>query len=189
MSTQPKSRLDRELDALLGHLGVQQERQNAPSQQDLSITCFYSDMDCSLWREVQKHLTLVKHPAGGAIHWHPHEVESTSRLAAFQMRRIQEHLGQAHLILLFVSIDLLAALSGKAEEVYHTIIAALRREQPASGLVVPARPAAWYDEYLLDLPRAPHEGTLATMQHAELGYVEVARAVQQAINDLLHAPS
>lgn len=189
MSTQHTSRLDRELNALLQQLGVQQERQDTQSQEDVHITCLYSDMDRSLWKEVQKHLSLLKHPTGGAIHWHTHDVASTSRLLAWQMKRIQEDLGQAHLIVLFISIDLLAALSGKAEEVYHAVIATLHREQPARGIVVPARPAAWYDDDLIDLPRAPREGTLATMPHAELGCVEVARAVQQAINDLLHAPS
>ena len=187
MSTQHTSRLDRELNALLQHLGVQQERQDTQSQEEVRITCLYSDMDRSLWKEVQKHLALLKHPTGGVLHWRAHDVASTSRLAAWQMKRIQEDLGQAHLVVLFVSIDLLAALSGKAAEVYQAVIATFRREQPAKGLVVPARPAAWYDDDLIDLPRAPREGTLATMPHAELGYVEVARAVQQAVTDLVHS--
>ena len=187
MSIQHENRLDQELNALLQHLGVQQERQDTQSQEEVHITCLYSDMDRSLWKEVQKHLALLKHPTGGVLHWRAHDVASTSRLPAWQMKRIQEDLGQAHLVVLFISIDLLVALSGKAAEVYQAVIATFRREQqPAKGLVVPARPAAWYDDDLIDLPRAPREGTLATMPHAELGYVEVAHAVQQAINDLLH---
>ncbi|MGH2496527.1 MAG: hypothetical protein ACRDIV_17655 [Ktedonobacteraceae bacterium] len=187
MSTQHKSRLDRELDTLLEHLGVQREMQDAPSQQDLHITCLSSNEDRLLWKEIQKHLALVKHPTGGAIHWHAHEVDATSRLATWQTKRIQERLGQTHLILLFVSIDLLAALSGKAEEINRAIIETIRQEQPPKFIVVAARPTAWYDDYIVDLPRSPRKGTLTTMRPAERGYVEVARAVQQAINDLCHS--
>ncbi len=185
MTAQHTSRLDRELNALLQPLRVQRERQDTPSQEEVHIICLYSDMDRSLWKEVQKHLARLKHPTGGALHWRAHDVASTYRQATWQRQRIQEELAQAHLVVLVVSIDLLDALSGKAAEVYQAVIASLRRDQPAKGLVVPARPVAWYDDDLLDLPRAPREGTLATMRHPELGYVEVARAVQQAINDVV----
>ena len=183
MSTQHESRLDQELNALFEQLGVQRDTQD--TLLDLHMTCLYSDMDYSLWKSVQQHLACVKHPADGAVCWHAHDI-SPSR-EAWRTRHILEDLRQTQLILLFVSIDLMAALSDQAEEIYHALIATLHREQPARIIVVAARPTAWYDDYLIDLPRAPRKGTLATMRHAELGYVEVAHAVQQAINDLLHA--
>jgi len=183
MSIQHESRLDRELDTLLQHLGVRQETQNSPL--DLHMTCLYSDMDHSLWKSVQQHLACVKHPTNGAICWHAHDISPYRE--AWRTKHILEDLRQTHLILLFISIDLMAVLSDQAEEIYHALIATLRREQPARIIVVAARPTAWYDDYLVDLPRAPRKGTLATMRHAELGYVEVARAVQQAINDLVHS--
>lgn len=189
MSMQYEDHLDRELDHILAPLGVKRDSGSTPEQRqgeygngkrqgsELHITCLYAQEDQRLWRDLWRHLSLLKHPrAGGELCWHevvlrchqPVEIEAAA------------HCRQSSFIILGVSVDLLLAFHGLASDLYQALLS-ISQEQAPQLVLVMLRPAAWEDEAFIDPLILPRRGTLTTRQHREQIHVEIAQGVRIAI--------
>lgn len=143
----------------------------------------YSHADEDLRNELEKQLTMLKRQ--GIIEtWHDRRIGAGAELDA----AISEHVENDDVILLLISSDFLAS-----EYCYNReMMRAMERHEAGEALVIPVilRACDWHGAPFGKLMATPTDGRPITQwPDKDQAFLEVARAIRQAVERLGVAPS
>lgn len=146
-----------------------------PRVEEIRIFCSYSHQDRALRDELVKHLELLRQSLLIRA-WHDGELTGGQDW----QQEIEEHLRDAHVILLLVSIDFLASQFVRE----HELPVALERHKKGDALVIPVimRPVPWNQsglDFLQTLPDGLRPVVLWSPQ--DLAYVNICEGLFAAV--------
>jgi hypothetical protein len=146
-----------------------------PRVDEIRIFCSYSHQDTVLKDELVKHLELLRKSLLIQA-WHDGELKGGQEW----QREIEDHMRDAHVILLLISIDFLRSEFVRE----HELPIALERHKQGAALVIPVilRPVPW-DQAGLDFLQALPDGLrpVVLWSPQDLAYVNVCEGLLAAV--------
>ena len=151
-----------------------------PVSRGLVVFCSYAHEDRRLRNKLENHMSSLK--ADGQISvWHDRLIGAGAEVD----REVQQHLEDAHIILLLVSSSFLASAYCRGIEVKR----AMQKHEAGESRVVPVilRPCTWESEPFAKLKALPDDAKPVTgraWKNADEALTDVARGIQQVVHDL-----
>jgi hypothetical protein len=169
------------------------DRDTIPEKRLVQVTMLVHSKDSELWNELTLHLcTLERQRQYQQVLWNTYELRGWSAYHATDLwgtrfylengvKSLIADLGQADIIVIGLSVDLLDLLQG-IEGIYPTLMQK-SLDGSTSLLLVGLRASVVRDEWLKKLPVFPGSGEpVSPCQHRDGMYVEVAEAIERAID-------
>jgi len=148
----------------------------------LEVCYSYADADEPLLRELEKHLSLLKH-TGLVTTWHKRQVPAGSDWQVL----VNSHLSSASLILLLLSANFLASEYCYSIEMQH----ALQRQEAGTASIIPIllSPVDWPSSPFGSLKALPSNGKPITMwRNRNAAFADVVQGVRATIQGIQNGP-